>query len=97
MFSNEVEDIIEPVFEYLSVTNASKDFQVVIASLSSYDAPLINFTDVSLKTQESSFQEFSGNLNNLKVSEEMVIPLGSDITQVEDKNDNQNPHPQTKR
>lgn len=51
VFSNEDdEDIIEneDKIENSSVTKIFKDCPVAIASLSSYDAPLINFTHVSL-------------------------------------------------
>ncbi|XP_078361043.1 uncharacterized protein LOC144645364 [Oculina patagonica] len=79
------EKVVKKEIENFSVTNTSKDSQVVIASLSSNDAPLINFSEVSLETQESLFQEFSGDPKNLNVSDNSEIPLGSEV---QDKDDN---------
>ena len=58
----------------------------MIASLTSYDAQLINFKDESSKTKESSFQEFSGHPNKfLEDKEDTVLtPFGSD-----EKHDNE--------
>ncbi len=61
------EKVVKKEIENFSVTNTSEDSQVVIASLSSYDAPLINFSEVILETQESSFQEFLGDPKNFNV------------------------------
>ena len=87
--SEEKEDIKENVvartITSLDVTNTSKVSQAVVASLSSNDTPLINFSEVSLETQESSFQEFSGDPKNFNVSDNTEISLGSEV---QDKDDN---------
>lgn len=68
-----------------SIQKSSKDSQIFIASLISDDAPLINFSDeVSIQTQEASFQEFQGDQKSLL---DIVIPLGSDTEEYKDKND----------
>lgn len=78
-----VEKVVKDNKENSGSPNASKDSQVLIAS---YDAQLINFKDESLKTKESSFQEFSGHQNKfLEDKEDTVLTqFGS-----EEKHDNE--------
>lgn len=79
------EKVVKKEIENFSGTNTPKDSQVVIASLSSNDTPMINFSEVSLETQESSFQEFSGDPKNFNVWDISKKPLGSEV---QDKDDN---------
>ena len=79
------EKVVVKTVTNLDVTNTSKVSQVAVESLSSNDTPLINFSGVGLKTQESSFQEFSGDPKNFNVSDNTEIPLGSEV---QDEGDN---------